>query len=91
MADTVNRDEKAVTDLTDAEWTAIVDFDGAWERLQAAVERYGARVAREAYTLGRLRENRAIDRALAEAFGEVADVVERHRPSTSSTHPRGAS
>ena len=65
----INQDEKAVTDPTETEWTAIVDFDGAWERLQAAVERYGARVAREAYALGRLRENRAIDRSLAEAFG----------------------
>jgi len=30
---------------TEREWDDIVNFDGAWERLQAAVERYGQRIA----------------------------------------------
>ena len=66
---------KAVVEPTEQEWNAIVNFDGAWERLQAAVERYGQRVAREAYALGRLRENTAIDRSLAEAFSAPSAAV----------------
>jgi len=57
--------ENAVTDPTDAEWMAIVDFNGAWERLQHAVERYGKRVSREAYARGRLRGDKTTPPASA--------------------------
>jgi hypothetical protein len=51
----MNADEKAVTDPTDAEWTAITEATPIWERVERELKRYGARVAREAYALGRLR------------------------------------
>ena len=51
----MNIDEKSVTDPTDAEWTDIVDAYALWERVAAALGRYGQRVAEEAYALGRQR------------------------------------